>query len=123
LENIYTCVGYAIDKIEAEIKHIGYWSSEPLLEVADRFQYAFAMDTMAYIQWLQYAFIPRVREIIAQQGTLHSQCLVGVGAVREFDGDNTAEKLVPLLCKIDELFDCMTRFHQGREKHEKQSDH
>lgn len=29
-----------------------------------QFRQAFAMDTMAFVEWLQYVFIPRVREYL-----------------------------------------------------------
>jgi len=103
---LYARVTRSINEIEAEIKRIGYWSSEPLPESTYRFQAAFAMDTMTFVQWLQFVFIPRVRDIIAQHGTFPSQSMVGVQAMREFDGDEDASRLVSLLTEFDELFDC-----------------
>jgi uncharacterized protein YqcC (DUF446 family) len=101
---LYARVAHAIDEIEAEIKRIGYWSTEPLPEAAYQFQAAFAMDTMTFVQWLQFVFIPRVRDILAKQGTFPLQSMVGVQAMREFDGDEDASRLVLLLTKFDELF-------------------
>ena len=103
-ENKYPPVAHAIDEIEAEIKRIGYWSAEPLPEAAYQFKAAFAMDTMAFVQWLQFIFITRVRDIIAKREAFPSQSMVGVQAMREFDGDEKASKLVSLLCRFDELF-------------------
>ncbi len=102
---LYAHVARSIDEIEAEIKRTGYWSSEPLPEAAYQFQAAFAMDTMTFVQWLQFVFIPRVRDILATQGTFPSQSMVGVQAMREFDGDEDASRLVSLLTEFDELFD------------------
>jgi uncharacterized protein YqcC (DUF446 family) len=93
-----------IDEIEAEIKHIGYWSGRPMPEPAYQFQAAFAMDTMTFVQWLLFVFIPRVRDLIAHQEKLPSESMVGVQAMREFDGDETAERLVSMQSKFDELF-------------------
>ena len=55
---LYTRVTRSIDEIQAEIKRIGYWSTEPLPEAAYRFQAAFAMDTMTFVRWLQFVFYP-----------------------------------------------------------------
>ena len=55
-------------EIEAEMNRIGYWSAEPLPESAYDFREAFALDTMAFGQWLQFIFIPHVKSIIEQRG-------------------------------------------------------
>jgi uncharacterized protein YqcC (DUF446 family) len=70
----YAIAQKKIDAIEAERKRIGYWQSEPLDSDQYDFERAFAMDTMAFPQWnnprllvgwLQFIFIPRVREVVA----------------------------------------------------------
>lgn len=93
-----------ISDIETEMKRIGYWSPDPLPEDAYDFREAFAMDTMAFSQWLQFILIPRVRSIIEQKGDFPSESMVGTQAVREFDGDTMASDLVNLLCEFDDLF-------------------
>ncbi len=100
----YAQVTAKIAAIEAEMKRIGYWSAEPLPEGAYAFRQAFAMDTMAFGQWLQFIFISRVKSIIEQRGAFPAQSQVGTQAVREFDGDQQAAHLVSLLCEFDSLF-------------------
>jgi uncharacterized protein YqcC (DUF446 family) len=102
--NLYSKTERKISEIEAEMKRIGYWSLEPLSEEAYQFQKAFAMDTMAFSQWLQFILIPRVRSIIEQKGDFPSESMVGVQAVREFDGDANATGLINLLSEFDALF-------------------
>jgi uncharacterized protein YqcC (DUF446 family) len=92
------------DEIEAEMKRIGFWQSEPLKPEQMNFTQAFAMDTMAYSQWLQFIFLPRVREAIASN-QFPSGSSVGTQAVREFDGLTDASGLVTLLSEFDALFD------------------
>jgi uncharacterized protein YqcC (DUF446 family) len=104
----YEIVSAKLDEIESEMKRIGLWQNEPLHEEQYDFRGAFGMDTMAFNQWLQFIFIPRVREIIAQGGEFPSKSEVGAQAFREFiaypsSGDNT-EKLVSLLNEFDALF-------------------
>jgi uncharacterized protein YqcC (DUF446 family) len=41
-----------IDAIEAEMQRCGMWQAEPLRPEQYGFHAAFAMDTMAYSQWL-----------------------------------------------------------------------
>ncbi len=102
--DLYSRAGNKTSEIEAEMKRIGFWSLDPLPEDAYDFREAFAMDTMAFSQWLQFILIPRVRSIIEQKGDFPSESMVGTQAVREFDGDTMASDLVNLLCEFDDLF-------------------
>jgi len=92
-----------INEIEAEMKHSGLWQSEPLKPEQLNFRQAFAMDTMAFSQWLQFIFIPRVREAIAAN-RFPSSSSVGGQAVREFDTVREASRLTTLLSEFDALF-------------------
>ena len=103
-QNLYADAEKKVSEIEAEMKRIGYWSHNPLPEEAYDFQEAFAMDKMPFTQWLQFILVPRVRQIIEQEGTFPTESMVGVQAVREFDGDDNASHLVTLLSEFDSLF-------------------
>ncbi len=92
------------DRIEAEMRRIGFWQSAPLRPEQLNFKQAFAMDTMTYAQWLQFIFLPRVREAAASN-EFPSGSSVGAQAAREFDGDPDAGGLVSLLSEFDTLFD------------------
>jgi len=92
------------DDIEAEMRRIGFWQSEPLRPEQLEFTQAFAMDTMTYAQWLQFIFLPRVREAVASN-QFPSSSSVGTQAVREFDGAPDAGRLVTLLSEFDGLFE------------------
>ncbi len=91
------------DQIEAEMRSIALWQSEPLHPKQLKFKEAFAMDTMAYEQWLQFIFLPRVREAVAEN-RFPSGSSVGAQAIREFDGNPDAGKLITLLSEFDALF-------------------
>ena len=91
-------------EIEQEMKRIGFWQDQPLRPEQYEFRQAFAMDTMAFSQWLQFIFIPRVREIIATGGQFPTKSQVGAQAVREFDTWPDAGNLVSLLSEFDALF-------------------
>jgi uncharacterized protein YqcC (DUF446 family) len=100
----YPTVESKLNEIEAEMKRIGYWREEPLPPEMYNFTQAFAMDTMPFVYWLEFVFIPRVRSIIAEQGQFPSSSMVGTQAIREFDGDYDAANLVTMLCEFDDLF-------------------
>ena len=97
-------VARAISEIEAEMKANGYWAAEPLPPEAYNFHEAFAMDTMAFSQWLQFVFVPRVKQIIEDNEEFPADSMVAVPAIREFDGEPGADRLVQLLCEFDALF-------------------
>jgi uncharacterized protein YqcC (DUF446 family) len=94
-----------IDTIEAEIKRLGLWSSEPLPAEAYNFTSAFAMGTMPFARWLQFIFIPRVRELIATEDAFPRRSQVGAQAVREFGGLYEANGLVGLLNDFDDFIE------------------
>jgi uncharacterized protein YqcC (DUF446 family) len=96
-------VGSKLDQIEAEMRANGLWQASPLRPDQLEFSSAFGADKMAFSQWLQFIFIPRVREAIAS-GRFPSSSAVGTQAIREFDGEPRAARLTTLLCEFDALF-------------------
>lgn len=91
------------EMIEAEMRRLGWWRSEPPTPEQMKFTKAFAMDTMSFQQWLQFVFLPRVREAAARN-QFPSSSSVAVVAVREFDGYPEVETLTRLLTEFDQLF-------------------
>ena len=100
----FAIVEARLTAIEAEMKRSGLWQSHPLAPEQYDFQQAFAMETLAFSQWLQFIFIPRVRDIIQTRGDFPSSSSVGAQAVREFDGFEEATGLVSMLSEFDALF-------------------
>jgi uncharacterized protein YqcC (DUF446 family) len=92
-----------VDLIEEEMRASGLWQSQPLRPEQLKFSRAFAMDTMAFQQWLQFIFVPKVREAIASN-SFPPNSQVGAQAVREFDTVPDASRLSSLLSEFDSLF-------------------
>lgn len=90
-----------LDAIEAELRRLDWWQAQPLPPEAWRFTRAFAADTMAFPQWLQFVFVPNAREAVAGQRTLPQRSMVAAQAVREFDGQDEADHLCSLLSGFD----------------------
>ena len=97
----YTRAAEYVDKIEAELKTMGSWSSTPPPPQAFESQKAFFMDTMPFAHWIQFVLLDRVRSIIAEKGSFPSQSMVGAQAIREFDGEDRAAGLISVLCEFD----------------------
>jgi uncharacterized protein YqcC (DUF446 family) len=92
-----------LSEIETEMKQIGLWQNEALMSEQYQFHQAFAMDTMSFSQWLQFVFIPKVKEA-AKASQFPAKSQVGAQAVREFDTLPAASRLVTLLSEFDALF-------------------
>ncbi|HEY6348101.1 MAG TPA: YqcC family protein [Candidatus Angelobacter sp.] len=92
------------DEIEGELRSMGLWQDQPLRAEQLKFKQAFAMDTMTFIQWLQFVFLPRVREAVASNQFPQGSS-VGAQAVRELDGHPDADRLLTLLSEFDALFE------------------
>ncbi len=92
-----------IDAVEAEMKYVGIWNANRPPESAFRYNKAFASDTMAFEQWLQFVFIPIVREKIKTNGLWPDESEVGVYAVKNLE-EGVSDKLRNLLNDFDELF-------------------
>jgi len=105
MPDLYESASAAINVIEAELKSLGWWSAEPLPPEAYDFHKAFAMDTMVFSQWLQFVFVPRVRQIVVERDEFPARSMVAAQAVREFDGFPEASRLLSLLSEFDALFD------------------
>ena len=96
-------VAAAADRIEGELRALGWWSESPPGPKQLEFRQAFAMDTMAFSQWLQFIFLPRVREAV-NSGDFPPGSMVAAQAVREFDGQDEAHGLIARLGDFDALF-------------------
>lgn len=103
-------VAMKIAEIESEMMRVGLWQPEPLREEQYNFHQAFALDTMTFTQWLQFIFIPRVKELLAAEAEFPAKSEVGLQAFREFVmwpayGEIETERLLTLISEIDALFE------------------
>lgn len=102
-------VAEKIAEIEEEMRRAGLWQDAPLAAEQYEFRSAFAMDTMAFVQWLQFVFVPRVKEILAAGADFPSRSEVSAQAFREFvmfpayEEERTG-RLLKLLQEFDRLF-------------------
>lgn len=56
--------------IESELRRLEYWDSEPPAPEALASTQPFCVDTLAFPQWLQFIFLPRMKTLIEQDMTL-----------------------------------------------------
>jgi uncharacterized protein YqcC (DUF446 family) len=91
------------DRISAELRRLGRWSTEPLDPERLIDMGAFGMKTLAPEEWIQFVLLPRLRELVASRGELPRESQTSVWASRQFDGAPEAAALVELLRELDEL--------------------
>ncbi len=101
---IYNLVAAKAADIEAELKNLNRWDDQPLAE--DKFvdMGAFGSRTMAFEQWIQFILLPRINQIISEQGDFPEKSSVATYAIRNFDGDPAADRLCDLLSDLDQFF-------------------
>jgi uncharacterized protein YqcC (DUF446 family) len=64
----------ALLRLELELRSLGLWSAaRPAAEQLNS-QAPFCVDSLDFEQWLQWVFIPRLAELINQQGQLPAEC-------------------------------------------------
>ncbi len=92
--------GRIADRIEEQLRSVGWWSAVPPSEpIAGPFGAANATFT----QWLQFVLVPRLRGVAAGTSEPPSDSSVGAKSVREFDGMPEADPLIDVLTDLDDL--------------------
>lgn len=94
----------AIDAVTAQLKAVGYWDCPQPTDDQIENGGAFGLQTMAFVQWLRWIFVPTVEDRLAQGGPWPAESHVASQAVREFDGEYDADPLIEALRDFDRLF-------------------
>ena len=90
--------------MEGELFVLGWWTTEAPSVEALSSREPFCVDTLPFEQWLQWIFLPRMKQIIEQGGALPA-----VSGIREMgemvfsDRLADAERLLQLLGAFDRL--------------------
>lgn len=108
--DIYQKAENIINKIEEEMRVKGLWQNEALEPEKFCSTKAFCLDTMTFVQWLQFVLLPRVKSIILSKGEFPAASEVSQQATREFlmyplYSKNKTKKLLELLTEFDDLFE------------------
>jgi uncharacterized protein YqcC (DUF446 family) len=90
--------------IEGELRQLGWWAATPPSAQALASQQPFAVDSMAFEQWLQWLFLPRMQQILAGGEQMPGSC--GIQPMAEMvlvDRASQARTLLVLLGEFDRL--------------------
>lgn len=113
---LYELAEAKANEVEAELKRLNRWSNESLPPEKFINMGAFGSNTMAFEQWLQFVLVPRIKEIVSEQGDFPDSSMVSTYAVREFDGDPEAANLQDLLYELDQLINTKNEVAKKEEK-------
>lgn len=69
------------DELEEELRQLGWWEQQAPSVQALQSQEPFCIDTLELSQWLQWVFIPRMRNLLSAGHALPSQCAIHEAAV------------------------------------------
>lgn len=90
--------------IERELRQLGWWATTPPTAEALASEQPFAIDSMAFEQWLQWLFLPRMQQLLTCGGALPAAC--GIQPMAEMvlaDRANQARSLLRVLGEFDRL--------------------
>ena len=95
-----TISAYLID-IEADLRQLRLWQSEPPDSTALTSAEPFCYDTMTLPQWLQFVFIPRMVALLESDQELPESCAIAPMAEEYFSGSGPLAR--PLLVHLASL--------------------
>ena len=87
-------VSQLLHEIEQELKQLSLWQSEQPPASTLRSQQPFAVDTLAFHQWLQFIMIPRMHSMVAARQPLPSQVAISPMAAQVYKGQLKQHRLL-----------------------------
>ena len=101
---MHTEVAEVLIDIEAQLRQLGLWDKIPPSSEALASEQPFAVDTLTLPQWLQFIFLPTIREMIEVGQSLPDRCGI-VPMAEEFFRDTglACDELIVALTRIDQL--------------------
>jgi uncharacterized protein YqcC (DUF446 family) len=90
--------------IEAEMRESGLWREHPPDEDALASTAPFAIDRLAFPEWLQWLFLPRMRAVLERGQPLAERCQILPAAEVYFsEFSRPCSRLLELLAELDRL--------------------
>ncbi|MCF2948355.1 YqcC family protein [Paraglaciecola aquimarina] len=101
----YSEVEIQLEKLTENLQNTGLWSDKQPSQEAMASVVPFAVDTMPLENWLQFIFIPNMRELIKNKLPLPSKLKILPIAELSFVHVANKQFLLTNIRNIDELFD------------------
>ena len=104
VDTMRTEVAEVLIDIEAQLRQLGLWDKIPPSSQALASTQPFCVDTLTLPQWLQFVFLPTMRDLLEGEQPLPDRCGIAPMAEEFFrDSDLAISELVASLEKVDEL--------------------
>jgi uncharacterized protein YqcC (DUF446 family) len=101
---IYIEIASLLIDIEAELRRLNLWQSEPPSAAALASTEPFCIDTLRFEQWLQFIFLPRMRALANVERLPAGRCEIQPLAEQYFtDGGLAVADLIATLGRLDTL--------------------
>jgi uncharacterized protein YqcC (DUF446 family) len=101
---MHTDVAAVLIDVEAELRRLDLWQSQPPSAQALASQEPFAIDTLSLPEWLQFIFLPTMYQLIGVRAELPAQCGIAPMAEEYFrDKKLAAAALLDALKGVDTL--------------------
>lgn len=102
MPDTYATLSSQLDQLSDELHRLGLWATQPPSPEALSSTAPFCYDTLPFPQWLQWVFIPQMRQLIALQAPLPQNCAITPMAELAFaEAAWDSTRLIALLRAID----------------------
>lgn len=95
----------AVLAIEQAMREGGYWHTEVPSPAAMASRTPFCADTLSFTQWLQFIFIPKMRDLLESGAALPAHSGIAVMAEQKLDANPAREILLTQLRAFDTLIE------------------
>ena len=95
--------GVLLSELAKTMQKYGFWAKQPPSAKAMASTAPFACDSMAFEQWLQFIFIPKMQTLLAHQHPLPGNIAILPMAEEMLKGKLGAEAICIVIGKIDRL--------------------
>ncbi|EGR0107942.1 YqcC family protein [Vibrio vulnificus] len=102
MTNTSTLTGL-LRQLELELKRLGWWDDIPPEPALLQSEMPFAVDTLAPQQWLQWIFIARIQQMMAQGASLPKGFLLTPYFEEAWKEQRDTQTLLSILRTIDEV--------------------
>ena len=104
MDNVYSQLTSSLNDVESCLKELALWSdTEPPADALASIQ-PFAVDTLEFVEWLQFIFLPRLHFMIGARETLPENCGIAPMAETYFGGSFLdVDESIAVLAVIDSL--------------------
>lgn len=99
----YRQIAELLFQVEVQLRQLNYWQDAFPPAEALSSELPFSCDTLAFHQWLQFIFLPRMHTLIECTAPLPTICAIAPYAEEYFKHDANVQTLLAHLAEIDTL--------------------